>query len=213
MRDSFGALFAPAYLRRTAVMSGLFLVSIIGLWAGSIYVPTAVTQIAVRSGAAPALAARLASYGGMVLALGTILGCIVAPVIAERLGRRLAMASFFVLMGFSVVIAFGAVFYLTAQALPWFFVCIFFLGLGGANFALYTLWLPEQYPTACRASAIAFVSSVGRFVGVGMVFLLARGVNYFGSLGTPVALTSVAFLFGLALLPFGEETRGRKLPD
>src|SRR2546429_2442925 len=31
------------------------------------------------------------------------------------------------------------------------FRSLFFLGLGGANFAVYTLWLPEQYPTECRA--------------------------------------------------------------
>ena len=31
-------------------------------------------------------------------------------------------------------------------------------------------------------------------------------------IGIPVAITSVAFLIGLALLPFGEETRGQPLP-
>ena len=30
--------------------------------------------------------------------------------------------------------------------------------------------------------------------------------------GTPVAWTSVAFIVGLLLLPFGEETKGRPLP-
>ncbi len=211
MRDSFGALFSPRYQRRTIVMSLLFLVSIIGLWAGSIYVPTAVTQLATRAGYAAADAARLASYGSMILATGTIIGCILAPIIAERLGRRRTMAVYFAVMGLSVVIAFGAVFYMAAPLAP-FFGCILFLGLGGANFAMYTLWLPEQYPTDCRGSAIAFVSSVGRFVGVGMVFLLASGISYFGSLGTPVALTALAFLIGLAVLPFAEETQGRPLP-
>src|SRR6476620_4670320 len=45
MRDSFAALFSPRFSRRTITMSLLFTVSIIGLWAGSIYVPTAITQI------------------------------------------------------------------------------------------------------------------------------------------------------------------------
>src|ERR1700704_5099479 len=44
-------------------------------------------------------AARLASYGIGVLSIGTILGCIVLPVVAERLGRRLTMALYFGLMG------------------------------------------------------------------------------------------------------------------
>jgi MFS family permease len=212
MRDAFAAIFSPVYLRRTMVMSGLFLASIIGLWAGSIYVPTAVTQVAVRTGYAAADAARLASYGGMLLAIGTIVGCVAAPFLAERFGRRKAMAVFFTILGVSIVVSFGYVFYLTTAALMWFYVCVFFLGFGGANFALYTLWLPEQYSTDCRASAIAFVSSVGRFVGVAMVFILANGIRSYGSLGVPVAVTALAFVFGLLLLPLAEETKGKELP-
>ncbi len=108
--------------------------------------------------------------------------------------------------------SFGYVFYLTTAALTWFYVCVFFLGFGGANFALYTLWLPEQYATDCRASAIAYVSSVGRFVGVAMVFILANGIRSYGSLGVPVAVTALAFVIGLLLLPLAEETRGKSLP-
>ena len=211
MSDAFAKLFSPAYKRRTIVNSLLFLVSIIGLWAGSIYVPTAVTQIAVRGGTATADAARLASYGSMVLSIGTIVGCLLAPVLAERLGRRPTMATYFVALGVAVAIAFGYVFYLPSALAP-FFVLIFFLGLGGANFALYTLWLPEQYTTDCRASAIAFVSSIGRFVGVAMVFLVGAGISRYGSLGIPVAVTALAFVVGLAILPFSEETRGKSLP-
>ena len=158
--------------------------SIVGLWAGSIYVPAAVTQIAVREGYATAAAARVASYGSMVLAIATIIGCLMAPWLAERLGRRLAMGLYFVVLGVAVAIAFGYVFYMPVALTP-FFILIFFLGIGGANFALYTLWLPEQYATNCRASAIAFVSSVGRFVGVAMVFLVGAAIRSYGSLGVP----------------------------
>jgi MFS family permease len=211
MRDAFAALFAPEYKGRTIVNSLLFTVSIVGLWAGSIYVPAAVTQMAVREGYGAAAAARIASYGSMVLAIATIIGCLMAPWLAERFGRRGAMGLYFVALGVAVAIAFGFVFYIPS-ALSTFFVLIFFLGIGGANFALYTLWLPEQYSTGCRASAIAFVSSVGRFVGVGMVFLVGAAIQSYGSLGVPVAMTASAFLLGLVLLPFAEETRGKPLP-
>jgi MFS family permease len=212
MRQAFTALFSANYARRTILNSLFMLVSIVGLWAGSVYVPTAVTQIAMREGFAAADTARLASYGTMVLSIGTILGCLVLPVIAERLGRRVTLALYFVVMFFSIAIGFGYVFYLSARALQWFLVCLFFLGIGGANFAMYTLWLPEQYSTQCRASAFAFITSVGRFIGAGITFLVGAAVAYFGTIGTPVALTSIAFLLGLLLLPFGEETRGKPLP-
>ena len=97
MSQSFNKLFSPFYKKRTIVNSSLFLVSIIGLWAGSIYVPTAITQIAMREGMERPDAARIASYGSMVLAIGTILGCLLAPVLAEKWGRVKAM-------GFSVFV-------------------------------------------------------------------------------------------------------------
>ena len=98
------------------------------------------------------------------------------------------------------------------RALFWFMICLFFLGVGGANFAMYTLWLPEQYRTECRASAFAFATSAGRFIGAGITFLVGAGVAHFQTIGTPVALTSLAFVVGLLLLPFGAETRGQPLP-
>jgi MFS family permease len=211
MRDAFNSLFRPEFSRKTWVMATLFTVSIIGLWAGSIYVPTAVTQVAVRGGMTPPDAARIASYASMLLAVGTIIGCVLVPIFAERFGRRTTMAGFFVLMGAGIAVTFGAVFYME-NALATMFVFVFLLGLGGANFALYTVWLPEQYPTDNRASAVGFISSAGRFVGVAMVFLLGAGIASYGSLGVPVALTAIAFIVGLAMLPLAEETRGKALP-
>ena len=207
----FKALFTPFYKQRTVINSLLFLVSIIGLWAGSIYVPTAVTQIATREGFARPDAARLASYGSMVLSVGTILGCLLAPWLAEQWGRRKAMAFYFAFLASSVAVAFGYLFY-QPEALTPFFVLIFLMGIGGANFALYTLWLPEQYATTSRASAIAFVSSAGRFVGVAMVFIVGWGISAYGSLGVPVALVALALFAGILLLPFAVETRGKPLP-
>ncbi|HEY7284159.1 MAG TPA: MFS transporter, partial [Vicinamibacterales bacterium] len=212
MKAAFSKLFSSTYATRTWLNSLYLLVSIVGLWAGSVYVPASVTQIAAREGRAAAEAARLASYGTMLLSVGTILGCIVLPPIAEALGRRVTLGLYFVVMFFSIAVGFGYVFYLP-QALTPFMVVLFFLGVGGANFAMYTLWLPEQYGTDCRASAFAFATSVGRFAGAGITFLVGAGVQYFQTLGTPVALTSIAFLVGLAALPFGHETRGQALPD
>src|SRR6266581_4388126 len=209
MGRAFRMLFDPRLRRRTALNSLFILVSIIGLWAGSVYVPAAVTFLATRAAYAAPQAARLASFATMLLSTGTILGCLALPVLAERLGRRVTLGLYFLLMFAFILLGFGYAFYLERGALDAFLVCLFFLGVGGANFAMYTLWLPEQYPTECRASAFAFTTSVGRFVGAGVTFLVGAGVALFHTIGIPVAITSVAFLIGLALIPFGEETRGQ----
>ncbi|MBI3492823.1 MAG: MFS transporter [Acidobacteria bacterium] len=210
MGAAFAKLFAPTYARRTGLNASYLLVSIVGLWAGSVYVPTSVREIALREGYG-ANAAQLASYGTMVLSVGTILGCLVLPPLADRFGRRFTLGLYFLVMFLAISIGFGYVFYLTRALLP-FMTCLFFLGVGGANFAMYTLWLPEQYSTDCRASAFAFATSVGRFAGAGITFLVGNGVQHYHTIGTPVAMTSLAFVIGLVLLPFGEETRGRALP-
>jgi len=46
-----------------------------------------------------------------------------------------------------------------------------------------------------------------------MVFLVGAGISSYGSLGVPVAVTAIAFVFGLLLLPLAEETRGKSLPS
>jgi len=205
-------LFSPAWRRRTIVNSLLMLASICGLWAGTVYVPAAITAVAEAGGRCAPQAAQLASWGVMLVSFATILGCLAMPRLAEQVGRRGALAFFFTLMLVFIALTFGKVFYLGASALPLFFVCLFFLGLGGANFAVYTLWLPEQYPTECRASAFAFSTSFARFGGAGITFMVGAGVRHFGSLGTPVAISSVAFALGLLLIPFAAETRGERLP-
>src|ERR1700726_3267442 len=208
----FGVLFSKSLRRRTILNTLFMLASICGLWAGTVYVPSAVTALAEAAGRTGPAAAQLASRATMLVSFATILGCLAMPWFAERLGRRGALAVYFGLMLVFIALTFGKLFYLGSNALPWFFVCLFFLGFGGANFAVYTLWLPEQYPTVCRASAFAFSTSFARFGGAGVTFLVGKSVRHFGSLGTPVAMTAIAFAVGLLLIPFGAETRGKPLP-
>ncbi|HUI54706.1 MAG TPA: MFS transporter [Bryobacteraceae bacterium] len=210
-RDAFFALFSREYRRRTVVNATLLLVSMVGLWVGSVNVPSAITYLAANRGSSAPDAARLASYATMLLSVGTILGCLLLPAIADRLGRRISLGVYFALMCACIGLGFGYVYYLP-NALPWFVACLFFLGVGGANFAVYTLWLPEQYRTECRGSAFAFATSFGRFLAAGVTLLVGTGVSRMHTIGTPIAMTSAAFLLGLALLPFAEETAGKELP-
>lgn len=205
-------LFSAEFRKRTIVNALYVLVSIIGLWAGSVYVPAAITDIVNRNKIQGINLPHLISLATMLLSVATILGCIVLPPLAERLGRRVTLGLYFVCMLASIALGFGYIFYLPTDPLKWFVVCLFFLGLGGANFAMYTLWLPEQYPTECRGSAFAFATSVGRFAGAGFTFLVGAGVGHFHTIGKPVAYTAIAFAVGLLLLPFGHETKGKVLP-
>ena len=204
-------IFAAPFGRRTLANAALVTVSIIGLWAAAVYEPSAIVALARHAGSSAAQATRLASFGTGLLSIGTCLGCLALPPLAERFGRRRTHAVYFAGMAACIWLCFGRAFY-AVDGLPLFIGGLFFLGLFGGNFAMYNLWLPEQYPTAIRATAFAFVTSVGRFVGAGVNFLIAAGVHAYGSIGLPVALTAAAFIAGMLILPLCVETRGHSLP-
>src|ERR1700722_5431879 len=205
-------IFGPKYRKRTMVNAGLLTVAIIGLWAGSVYEPTAIISLAKKAGMTVAEASKTASIGTAILSIGTILGCLVAPIVAERLGRKSTLAIYFLGMSGFIWLSFGWAFYLE-NGLMTFIGCLFFLGFFGGNFTLFSLWLPEQYETSVRATAFAFATSFGRFIGAGVNFMIGAMVRNAGTIGKPVAYTAIAFGLGLLIIPFAQETRGKSLPN
>ncbi len=210
--SSLAVIFNRTYRKRTLVNTVLVTVAIVGLWAGSVYEPTAIIALAKQAGMNAPMASRLASFGTGILSIGTILGCLALPVLAERIGRKRTLAGYFFGMFCMIILAFGWAFYLPNGLTP-FLIVLFFLGFAGGNFAMFSLWLPEQYETAVRATAFAFVTSFGRFVGAGVNFLIFYLVRETGTLGKPVAWTALAFALGLLVIPFARETKGATLPE
>jgi len=208
MREILG----PAYRRRTWVACILLTIAIIGLWAGAVYEPSAVIQLAARAGMSKGDSIRTASLATGLLSIGTILGCLALPPLAERIGRKMTLAVYFAGMAVSIAASFGWAFYLPNGLAP-FIAWLFVLGFFGGNFALFSLWLPEQFETRVRATAFAFCTSFGRFIGAGVNFLLGAAVLHMQTLGVPVALTALAFVIGLFVIPFAPETKGETLPQ
>jgi MFS family permease len=211
-RTPLASILSGAYARRTLIAATLLTVAIVGLWAGAVYEPTAVIQLATKAGMNAADAGKTASIATGILSIGTILGCLALPLLAEKIGRRKTLALYFGGMAVSIATSFGWAFYLTNGLVP-FISILFSLGFFGGNFTIFTLWLPEQFETRVRATAFAFCTSVGRFIGAGVNFLLGAAVLRMGTLGVPIAFTSVAFLLGILLIPLAPETKGQTLPD
>jgi len=205
-------ILGAKYRKRTIVNSALLTVAIVGLWGGAVYEPAAIATLAARAGITGARVAQIVSIGTGVLSAGTILGCLALPPLAERFGRKMALAFYFAGMMVTIPLAFGWAFYLKDGLWP-FITILFFMGFAGGNFTAFSLWLPEQYETRVRATAFAFATSSGRFIGAGVNFLIGAMVLRMGTLGTPVALTGVAFGIGLLIIPLAIETKGSRLPD
>jgi MFS family permease len=210
--SSLGGIFRPPYTRRTLVNTVLLTSAICGLWAAAVYAPTAIISLAKHAGMSQPEAVRVSSLGMGLLSLGTILGCLAVPPLAERFGRKRTLAFYFFGMATCILLSFGWAFYLSQGLVP-FIAVLFFLGFFGGNFAIFSLWLPEQYGTSVRATAFAFTTSFGRFMAAGVNFGVGALVSRMGTLGKPVAFTAIAFGIGLLVIPFAEETRGQVLPD
>ncbi|MEA3090779.1 MAG: hypothetical protein QOJ04_2121 [Caballeronia sp.] len=209
--SSLRSIFSAQYRQRTIVATVLLTVAIIGLWAGAVYEPSAVIQLATKAGMTKADASRTASVATGLLSIGTIIGCLALPPMAERIGRKLTLAVYFVGMAVSIALAFGWAFYLENGLVP-FIALLVVLGFFGGNFALFSLWLPEQFETRVRATAFAFCTSIGRFFGAIVNFGIGAMVLHMKTLGVPIALTAIAFVIGLAVIPFAPETKGQDLP-
>jgi MFS family permease len=210
--SSLRRIFSPPYTQRTQVNTVLLASAICGLWAAAVYAPTAIISLAKREGMLQPQAVRMSSFGMGLLSLGTILGCLAVPPLAERVGRKRTLAFYFLGMAICILLSFGWAFYLPSGLHP-FIAVLFFLGFFGGNFAIFSLWLPEQYGTTVRATAFAFTTSFGRFIAAGVNFGVGALVSRMGTLGKPVALTAVAFGIGLLIIPLAVETRGKALPD
>lgn len=206
---ALGTVLRPPYLKRSLVNAALVTIGLLGFWASSQYLPTAIKTLAAGNGWNEAGGAALGSFGAAVLALFTALGCIAAPSLCHRWGRRRTLAFFFATMivgvggGYALAFASGSI--------AWFFVFVVIMGIGGADFAVFTIWLPEQYPTAVRASGFAFSTTISRFIAAAGTFAIGYGISNAG-IALPLALTAIPFLLGFWLLRLTPETRDQVLP-
>ncbi len=208
------AIFGAQYLRTTMVMAALMTVASTGLWGGSQYFATAVTLMAREQGLTAARGSELAAYISVIVSAGTILGCVLAPMLAERVGRKRALATYFAVMLVMIVITWGWIFYRPpSEGLRLFFGASFVIGMAQGYFALFTLWLPELYGTLVRGTGFAFCTTSCRFLGAGVNFAVGAASKAMGTLGTPLACIAVVFAIGLLIIPLARETRGQPLPD
>jgi len=92
---------------------------------------------------------------------------------------------------------------------------LFVLGFGGGEFPRSIRFgCRSNNPTECRASALAFATSFARLRGSGNhVSRRRRRRGTLARSAIPVALTAIAFIPGILLLPLGFETRGKPLPS
>ncbi len=144
----------------------------------------------------------------MALGLGAILGCMIAPLVAAWLNRRIA---YFLLCLGSVTCC--EILFLRFTDYDNTFLAMSFL-VGAVTAALYgwlPLYLPELFPTRVRATGQGISFNFGRiFAGVGGIVLGTLSPGGYAKMG---AIVSLIYIAGMVLIWLAPETKGKPLPE
>ena len=147
----------------------------------------------------------------IVLAIGAILGCFVAPVIGGIWGRRPVYFGLSLLSLVSCAYLFRALdtydtlFMVTAGI------------VGGVTAAFYgwlPLYLPELFPTRVRATGQGLSFNFGRILAAVGTLSMGQLVGLFGDdYGRAMATITLIYALGLIVIWFAPETKGKPLPE
>jgi MFS family permease len=214
----WGALFRREHLKPLLVGSLAFGGLLIGYWASLSWIPFWIQDL-LHGGGTGSERGIATMYQGVA----AMLGCSLAGVFADWIGRRatIALSSF----GCFVVSALLFLSFTEFSPLIYGYAALlgFFIGMIQAVMYIY---LPELFPTLVRASGTGFCLNLGRLVTAVSVFFVSDMIKLvtnrhlasvlFGNAalsayGVAALLFAVFYLIGVIAAMLGEETRGRAL--
>jgi MFS family permease len=212
-RMSVRALFLGSGARNTWSAALMMSCIILGIWSSTFWVPTLIISKMTALGRTMPEAQQVASLSGIIANIGTLIGCLAMPYIANWIGsRRLTAAVFFVGAFLTNVVAYMGIVswannvYLFLWAIP---VLGFFTN---GVFALFTMWLPEMFPTAQRSLGSGFAFSFGRLLGAVGPTVIGVVASLTGSYPVAISIVSLIYIVGLPAILFAPETAKRPLP-
>jgi MFS family permease len=216
----------------------LSIVGVIGLWGIGFFAPELVGDVISQSLRAKGLdetdvSSQATYYKGLnsiIQNLGAFAGMLAFSFLAQRAGRKPAFVVAFIGAFAATVFyfrSFNGVEHLWMSSVMGFFQLALFAG-----FAIY---LPELFPTSLRSTGTSFCYNVGRFIAATGPFTLgqlqqnltasalsqlpetadaaAKALVRIDAFRDACTWLSFVFIFGLIVVFFLPETKGRPLPE
>ena len=146
-----------------------------------------------------------------MLSIGAIIGCLSASWLGHRLGRRPAYFLLCVLSLVSCAYLFRVLDAFDTQ----FMIVTGIVGIVTAAFYGWApLYLPELFPTHVRATGQGLAFNSGRILAAAGAMTTGQLMGVFGgSYATACATITLVYVFGMVIIWFGPETKGKPLPD
>ncbi|MDG1890068.1 MAG: MFS transporter [Verrucomicrobiota bacterium] len=197
-------VFSPSLIRHTLLAICFSSIALIGTWGSVQWIPVWVDQMVGE------MHPTAKNDVGMLSAMGAIIGCLAGPMIGGRLGRRPA---FFCLCLASLLVC-G---FLFRSGIPYggsFQFLVFLAGMTTAAFyGWFPLYLPELFPTRCRATGQGIGYNTGRvFAALGAIAGGQLVVHFDGDYARMGALITMIYLVGMFTIWLAPETKGNPLP-
>jgi putative MFS transporter len=206
-RTRFGELFAPAYLRRTAMLWCTWFTTYFALWGLTTFLPT----LLVREGVSQSNAALLSA----AVTVGDMIVVYLAAATLDRLGRRFWFIAGYVLA--LVGAAFGVLAIGVGGMTGWgvLFAASATLLIGvNINAPLIYMYTAELYPTRMRAWATMVGSTLRGLSAVIAPIVLGQLIGGAGGIGWTFTLFAAVLAVGLAVFAAnGIETKQRTLEE
>ena len=167
----------------------------------------------VEEGAPAGYAQSMAAVSGILTNLGTLAGCVAMPWLTGYAGGRKRTAYGFFIGALATNMLFYLVIVPAFSGIALLFAFLPVLGFfTNGVFALYTIWLPELFPSALRGVGSGFAFSAGRVlgaVGPSLVGLLVATLG--GGYPRAIAVVSLIYLLGLPAIALARETSAEPL--
>jgi MFS family permease len=211
-KPGFSALFSKDQARTTWAAALMMACIIFGLWSSNFWAPTVVITKLVAAGATPAHAQRMGAVAGLITNVGTLLGCLLMPWITGRLGSRRWTAVLFFAGSLLSVVGSYEVAIEHLNDLTLFLILLPVLGFfTNGVFGLFTIWLPEMFPSALRGAGSGFAFSMGRVFGAAGPALIGALAATTGSYPLAISLLSLIYIVGLPFIAMAPETADQPL--
>jgi MFS transporter, SHS family, sialic acid transporter len=199
-------VISPRLLKHTIMGVLLAGVALIGTWGSVQWIPAWVDK-SLMPGDPYAKA-----YAQFFSAAGAILGCLIAPIVGNILGRRTT----YFLMCLASLAACGVLFGTQTQYNNQFLGIVFAVGCITASFyGWLPLYLPELFPTRVRATGQGVSFNGARVLAAGaaqMGGILMTNV-YAGSFPKTGLTVVMIYVVGMGIIWLAPETKGQSLPE
>ncbi len=211
-KHGFSALFAKDQARTTWAAALMMACIIFGLWSSNYWAPTVIITKLVAAGATPAHAQQMGAVAGLITNVGTLIGCLLVPWMTSRLDSRRWTAVLFFVGALLSVLASYEVAIERLDSLTLFFILLPVMGFfTNGVFGLFTIWLPEMFPSALRGAGSGFAFSMGRVLGAAGPTLIGALAATTGSYPLAISLLSLIYIVGLPFIALAPETANQPL--